>query len=126
MLPMLLLDVSLTLDAEDGPPTYRPGGRRDPFLRPGAFAQFVTACPGEGLEGLRIQELALRGVVRTSEGALAMFAAPDGRSHFARAGARLCDGTLLSVHLGGVTFEQEIDPGLGPVQKREVVRPLHP
>lgn len=130
----LALGLSLVPDAPTAPstpdgeeaPLYLPGGRRDPFLQPGATESHSKLCPGRGLAGFRIRELALRGLIRTPSGPVAMLLAPDQRSYFAVAGERLCDGALTTITPDGVVFVEHIDDALTDVRTRAVVRPLHP
>lgn len=111
---------------DDAGYAYAPAGRRDPFLRGGASAQKPATCNASGLGGLRIQELALRGVVYDRRGTVALLVAPDQRTHFAKVGDRLCDGRIAVIEAASVRFLQEIDDPLASTTTREVVQVLHP
>ena len=115
-----------TLETAEGP-GYAANGRRDPFVRPGfAPGPEAKSCSARGLEGVRARELALRGIVKTKEGFVALLVGPRGEAHVARVGSRLCDGSVRAIEPAGVTLEAEPGPGdlwLGPRQIR--VR-LHP
>jgi hypothetical protein len=70
-----------------------------------------------------IEEITLRGVVRTREGPLAMILGPDARTYFVSPGQRFFDGRLLAVD--GATLILERD-GSGARPSSERVRlPLH-
>lgn len=107
--------------------TYVPANRRDPFvslIKPveaGGRAQ--TKKPG--MEGFLIQEVALRGIVKTPQGFTAMFQGGDGKSYFVKAGQRLYDGAILAVDQSSVTFRQEVADPLSPVKTREFKRTLN-
>jgi hypothetical protein len=106
--------------------TYRGAGRRDPFVRPGsAPGTSALTCHARGLQGVRARDLALRGVVRTSEGFLALLVGPDGEAHVAREGDRLCDATIRSIDPDGVVFEEDAGPGTGGTGPTTVRVRLH-
>lgn len=107
--------------------TYVPGNRRDPFVslvKP-IDAATRAAAKKPGMEGFLIQEVALRGIVRSSQGMTAMFQGPDGKSYFVRAGQRLFDGSIISVDPASVTFRQELVDPLSPVKTREFRKTLN-
>jgi Tfp pilus assembly protein PilP len=127
------------LDAELEPPggfTYNPQGRRDPFVslrRPVAADQGVRTRK-QGMEGFMIQEVALRGIVRTQGGGsgvaaqagfIAIFQDPTGKSYFVRTGQRLYDGVITAVDATSVSFRQEVTDPLSPVKTREVKKSLY-
>jgi hypothetical protein len=106
--------------------TYRGAGRRDPFVRPGsAPGTDARTCRARGLEGVRARDLALRGVVRTSEGFLALLVGPDGEAHVAHEGDRLCDARVLSIDPDGVDLEEDTVLPTGVVGSRTVRLRLH-
>ncbi len=116
--------------------TYNPQARRDPFvslLRPVQAGGPKTRKPG--MEGFLIQEVALKGIVRTPGGGMgvaakpgfiALFAGPDPtKSYFATTGQRLYDGVITAVDSNSVTFLQEVTDPLSPVKTREVKKNLY-
>lgn len=106
-------------------PLYDSQGRRDPFLSPSGAAE-RRSCPGRGLSGRLVEEIALRGFVRTVEGRTALLATSDGQTYFASEGARLCDGHVLRIDADAVVFVQRLSDPLGPEREMQVRRPLHP
>ncbi len=126
------------LDAEvdAGGYSYNPQSRRDPFvslLRPvGPDRGPKTRKPG--MEGFLIQEIALKGIVKTkgggtgpaqSAGFIALFQGADGKSYFVTTGQRLYDGASTAVDATSVTFRQEVADPLSPVKTREVRKSLY-
>lgn len=107
-------------------PFYDAKGRRDPFLSPTGPSADRPSCPGAGLPGLIVQEVALRGIVQTREGRKALLLAPDGRTHFATEGSRLCDGRVARIDADGVVFVQRLRDPMTPERDIEVRRLLHP
>ena len=108
--------------------SYNPQGRRDPFvslLKPVSADQGVkTRRPG--MEGFLIQEVALKGIVRTPKGYTAMLLGTDGKSYFVQEGQRLFDGVVTKIDATAVTFRQEITDPLSTVKSRDVKKTLYP
>jgi Tfp pilus assembly protein PilP len=130
------------LDQELEPPpggyTYNPQGRRDPFvslIKPvGPDTGAKTRKPG--MEGFLIQEVALKGIVKTPGGGgeksvaekagyIAMFLGTDGKSYFVNVGQRLFDGQIVAIDGTTVTFRQEVTDPLSPVKTREIKQSLY-
>lgn len=118
--------IAQELDPSAG--TYSSGGRRDPFvsLIKGFQGEGTARTRKAGLEAFLIQEVALKGVVKTPEGFVAMVLGTDGKSYFPRVGARLFDGQIVSIDQISVTFRQEITDPLSPVRTRDVKKSLYP
>jgi Tfp pilus assembly protein PilP len=126
----------LDVELETGGFSYNSGGRRDPFV---SLQRPVAADRGPktrkpGMEGFLIQEIALKGIVRTSgpgigvaqqPGYIAMFLGADGKSYFVSTGQRLYDGVITGVDATSVTFRQEVTDPLSPVKTREVRKSLY-
>ena len=116
--------------------TYNPQGRRDPFVslqRP-VSADLGPKTRKPGMEGFLIQEIALRGIVRTAGGGMgvaakagfiAILVGTDGKSYFVTTGQRMYDGVITSVDATTVTFLQEVTDPLSPVKSREVKKSLY-
>ena len=126
----------LDVELETGGYAYNSGGRRDPFV---SLQRPVAADRGPktrkpGMEGFLIQEIALKGIVRTAgtgigiagkSGHIAMFLGADGKSYFVTTGQRLYDGVITAVDANSVTFRQEVTDPLSPVKTREVRKSLY-
>ena len=112
---------------ESSPYTYASGDRRDPFADPRTMGNTgaQTRCRCGGPPGFLVQEIALRGVVRTPKGYTAIVEGPDRKSYFTRAGDKLFDGTIAGVDASGLTVRQEVTDPLAPVKTREVRIVLH-
>ena len=120
-----ILDQELT--PAPGSFTYNPQGRRDPFV---SLQRPVTAEEGvrgkrPGLEGMLIQEIALKGIVRTPRGFIAMLQGTDGKSYFAQHGQKLADGVVTSIEAAVVTFRQDVTDPLSVVKVRELKKSLY-
>ena len=107
--------------------TYDARGRRDPFI---SLALGLNVLPPEeripGLGGMLIQEVSLRGIVRTSEGYIAMIQGTDNKSYFAREGERMYDGMIEAIDSEKVVFRQEINDPLRIEKFQRLEKWLHP
>ena len=126
----------LDVELEGGGYSYNSQGRRDPFV---SLQRPVAADRGPktrkpGMEGFLIQEIALKGIVKTKGGGIgmanrsgfiAMFLGADGKSYFVTTGQRLYDGVITAVDATSVTFRQEVTDPLSPVKTREVRKSLY-
>ena len=79
-----------------------------------------------GMEGFLIQEVALKGIVRTPKGFTAMLLGTDGKSYFVNVGQRLFDGVIVSIDATTVTLRQEVSDPLSTVKSRDVRKTLYP
>lgn len=106
---------------------YNAGGRRDPFV---SLALGVNVLPPEvrppGLAGMLIQEVSLRGIVKTTDGYIAMIQGTDNKSYFAQEGERLYDGNIQVIDDAMVVFRQEINDPLRIEKFQQVQKSLHP
>jgi hypothetical protein len=106
---------------------YEAKGRRDPFV---SLALGVNVLPPDvrppGLAGMLIQEVSLRGIVKTVDGYIAMIQGTDNKSYFAKQGERLYDGTIQSIDDAKVVFRQEINDPLRIEKFQQVEKSLHP
>ena len=126
----------LDTEMETGGFSYESQGRRDPFV---SLQRPVAADRGPktrkpGMEGFLIQEVALKGIVRTAGGGsgiaaqpgfIAVFLGADGKSYFVIMGQRLYDGVITAVDATSVTFRQDVTDPLSPVKSREVRKSLY-
>ncbi len=126
----------LDVELDSGGYAYNSQGRRDPFI---SLQRPVAADRGPktrkpGMEGFLIQEVALKGIVKTKGGGLgsakqagfiAILLGADGKSYFVTTGQRLYDGVIVGVDASSVTFRQEVTDPLSPVKTREVRKSLN-
>jgi type IV pilus assembly protein PilP len=121
--------------APDQPPppapdnyTYSPDGRRDPFQSPiGAGAEprgSGGARRGEGIAGMTVSEISVRGVMQSRGTLLAMVQGPDNRTYIVHPGDKFADGTVQSITPEGLAIVQEVNDPLSLVKQRVVRKPL--
>lgn len=108
--------------------SYDPEGRRDPFvsLIKGGTDSRGTRAPGgvDGVAGLAVDEISVRGVVAGRGGYLAMVQGPDHKTYVVRANDKLLDGTVKTVTPQGLVILQEVNDPLSLVKQKEVRKML--
>lgn len=108
--------------------TYNPEGRRDPFvslLKGGTDARTARAGGGvDGIAGLSVNEISVRGVVAGRGGYIAMVQGPDNKTFLVRQNDRLLDGTVKTVNAQGLVVLQEVNDPLSLVKQKEIRKML--
>lgn len=107
--------------------TYNAEGRRDPFvslLLRGSDSRMRTGSRVEGLPGLAIGEVALRGILKSRGDFIGLLQAPDGKTYVARPNDRLLDGVIKAITVDSVVFLQDVDDPLSLLKQREVRKTL--
>lgn len=104
--------------------TYSPDGRRDPFLSliGSGTDHGGSAAPrrGEGVAGMTVAEISVRGVLQSQGTLIAMVQGPDNRTYIVRPGDDLADGTVQSITPDGLVIVQEVNDPLSLVKQRTV------
>jgi Tfp pilus assembly protein PilP len=106
---------------------YQPEGRRDPFLNLVGAGADTSGEPGarpDGLAGLMVNEISVRGVVRSQGALVAAVQGPDNRTYVIRRGDKLLDGIVKAITEEGLTIVQDVNDPLSVVKQREVQRLL--
>lgn len=106
--------------------SYDPAGRRDPFvsLVDRGPAQVTTDARAEGLPGMLIQEVNLKGIMKERSGFIALVQGPDRKTYPIRTGQRLLDGTVKSITHDAIVFAQDVNDPLSLVKQKEVRKTL--
>ena len=107
--------------------TYSPDSRRDPFVdlinrgesEPGSASNRTGVRP-EGVGGVLVDEVVVRGVLHGRGGWVAMLGAPTGRTYTVRAGDRLMDGSVRAITATSVILVKEVNDPLSLEKQREV------
>ena len=106
--------------------TYDPAGRPDPFqslINRGTDFRVPETRP-EGLAGLLLDEIALKGIIRSEGQFVAMVQAPDNRTYVIRPSDGMLDATVKAITADAVIFVQQVNDPLSLVREREVERLL--
>ena len=104
---------------------YAPEGRRDPFLtlmNRGTDTRAGRSGAGrpDGVAGVAVEEVALRGIVQSRDGWIAMIASPTGRTYTIKPGDKLLDGSVRTINAQAVILMQEVNDPLSLEKQREV------
>jgi Tfp pilus assembly protein PilP len=109
--------------------SYDPAGRRDPFvslLQRNLIKEAPQQRP-EGVPGLLIDEISVKGIFRMQGRAFAQVQASDkDKSYLIQEGDQLYDGEVVSIAPGEVTFKQVVNDPSVIKPFREVVKKLNP
>jgi Tfp pilus assembly protein PilP len=103
--------------------SYNPEGRRDPFvslLFRGTEMRPTRENRAEGLPGLMINEISIRGIVRSRDGFVAMLSGPDNKTYIVHTNDKLLDGSVKAITADSVIFSQDVNDPLSLVKQREV------
>ena len=103
--------------------TYNPDGRRDPVLSLIAAGDPLNqdaARKGEGVAGMTVSEISVRGVVQSRGALIAMVQGPDNRTYMVRSGDKLADGSVQSITPEGLVIVQSVNDPLSLVKQRTV------
>jgi len=109
--------------------TYDPGNRRDPFkslLIAPDRPEFRGPRP-EGIPGLMIDEIDLKGIFRTARGYVAQVNASNQKKSFLlKEGDQLYDGDVMAIGKNEVVFKQIVQDPTALKPFREIVKSLNP
>jgi Tfp pilus assembly protein PilP len=105
--------------------SYQAEGRRDPFVSLlGRNDPNSMANRPSGLAGVLIDEMSLKGIVKTRTGFMAWIQAADKKMYSVQAGDKLMDGTVKSITADSVVFSQDVNDPLSTVKQREKIKKL--
>jgi Tfp pilus assembly protein PilP len=105
---------------------YTPQGRRDPFISllnrgdDGKNGNGPTAKRADGVPGMLVGELNVRGIMQTRGAWVAMVSGADGKVYSVRSGDKLADGVIRQITANSVVIVQEVNDPLSLDKQREV------
>lgn len=105
--------------------SYRPEGRRDPFLplvRRGSDPR--SGKRPEGLAGLAVADIALKGVLLSRGTYLGLVQGPDTRTYIVHANDRLLDGVVKAITADSLIIVQDVNDPLSLTKQKEVRKTL--
>jgi hypothetical protein len=73
---------------------------------------------------MRVEEIAVRGIVQSRDRLVAMAQGPDNKSYVVHVGDKLADGVVKSVVTDGLVLVQHVSDPLAREKTREVRKPL--
>ena len=102
--------------------------RRDPFeslvSRQQAQQNAIAKLP-PGKAGLQVSTLRLDGIVKASNGMIAVVSNPQARTYFLREGDHLYDGSVEKITMDGVSFHEEGKDAFGKPMERQVNKRIY-
>jgi Pilus assembly protein, PilP len=102
--------------------------RRDPFEslvgREKAQAELSKNLP-PGKAGLQVASLRLDGIVKSSNGMIAVVTNPQARTYFLREGDQLYDGRVEKIAMDGVSFHEIGKDAFGKPVERQVNKRIY-
>jgi Tfp pilus assembly protein PilP len=115
----------------DAPPTpppnyaYDTDARRDPFVslvNRGTDARdgVNTGSRPDGIAGILVDEVVVKGIVQSRGGWVAMIASTSGKTYSIRPGDRVMDGNVRTITPQAVVLMQQVNDPLSPEKQREV------
>ncbi len=115
-------------DAPTPPPNfqYLPESRRDPFVSLFNRGTSDARQPGaqqkraEGIAGVMVEEVVVKGILHSRGAWVAMVGAADGKTYTVRSGDRLMDGSVRGINAQSVVMLQEVNDPLSLEKQREV------
>jgi Pilus assembly protein, PilP len=117
-----------TAESDAGAEGTSKAGRRDPFEslvgRQQAQAAAAKNLP-PGKAGLQVSTLRLDGIVRSSNGMIAMVTNPQSRTYFLREGDQLYDGKVEKIAMDGVSFHELGKDAFGKPVERQVNKRIY-
>ena len=106
------------------PYNYSPDGRRDPFMSLTAVTNIDTKSlpkpTAAGIAAIRVDELAVRGIMQSRERLVAMVQGPDNRTYVIHQGDKLADGAVKSITPQGLVLVQDVSDPRASDKSREV------
>jgi Tfp pilus assembly protein PilP len=102
---------------------YSMTGKRDPFLSPVVNRQGGSAC-STGKKCLDIDQLAVRGVVKSDNGMIAVVTNRLNKAYFLRENDPVFNGYVLKITVDSVVFKQNFQDRLGKPFTKDVVKRL--
>jgi Tfp pilus assembly protein PilP len=108
---------------------YSPDGRRDPFVslvnrgieKP---IKPVAKQRPDGIGGVSVDDVVVRGLIESRGGWLAMVGVPNGKTYSLHPGDRLFDGTVRTITHDAVVLMQDVTDPKSLERQREVRKPL--
>ena len=79
-----------------------------------------------GIAGLQVATVRLQGMVKTSDGMVAVVANPQDSVYFLHDGDHIYDGVVEKIGIDAITFKQESKDAFGRTVDRDVAKRLYP
>jgi hypothetical protein len=98
-------------------------GKRDPFVSPVVSRQGGSGC-STGKKCLDIDQIAVRGVVKSDNGMIAVVTNGLNKAYFLRENDPVFNGYVLKITVDSVVFKQNFQDRLGKPFTKDIVKRL--
>src|SRR4030095_42074 len=84
----------------------------------------ATSRRSDGVTGLTVSEISVRGILQSRGALVAMVQGPDNKTYILHQGDRLLHGSIKSITAQGLVLIQDVNDPLSLVKQREVSKLL--
>lgn len=105
--------------------TYSANGRRDPFISPVVAQSAVGSGCSTGKRCLAVDQIALKGVVKSETGMIAVVVNALDKAYFLRENDPVFDGYVLKITTDSIVFKETVQDKLGKPFTKEVTKKLN-
>jgi len=105
--------------------TYSANGRRDPFVSPVVSQSAVGSGCSTGKRCLAVDQINLKGVVRSETGMIAVVVNALDKAYFLRENDPVFDGYVLKITGDSIVFKETVQDKLGKPFTKEVTKKLN-
>jgi len=105
--------------------TYSANGRRDPFISPVISQSAVGSGCSTGKRCLAVDQIALKGVVKSETGMIAVVVNALDKAYFLRENDPVFDGYVLKITTDSIVFKETVQDKLGKPFTKEVTKKLN-
>jgi hypothetical protein len=110
--------------ASEAPKTVRLTGRRDPFISPVVSQAMVASGCSVGKRCLAVDQIALKGVVRSDSGMIAVVVNAVEKAYFLRENDPVFNGYVVKITGDSIIFKETVHDRLGKPFEREVTKKI--
>jgi Tfp pilus assembly protein PilP len=105
--------------------TYSANGRRDPFVSPVVAQSAVGSGCSTGKRCLAVDQISLKGVVKSETGMIAVVVNALDKAYFLRENDPIFDGYVLKITGDSIVFKETVQDKLGKPFTKEVTKKLN-
>lgn len=116
-------DAAKDASAEKPAPEVKRG--RDPFVSVVMAREAGIACAGSGKKCLIIDQVMLKGIVRSQVGPIAVVTSTSNKTYFLRENDPVYNGVVVKINPDSIIFRETVTDRLGKSIQREVVKKVN-
>jgi Tfp pilus assembly protein PilP len=105
--------------------TYSANGRRDPFVSPVIAQSAVGSGCSTGKRCLAVDQISLKGVVKSETGMIAVVVNALDKAYFLRENDPVFDGYVMKITTDSIVFKETVQDKLGKPFTKEVTKKLN-